>query len=93
MLFDSLTDHEKHLISQMASDSQTGRHLLRDEDGWKELGINKREYFALSEQIGRFARDFSFITHDGTTRTEREMLLYFKCCLDKEFYDMLSNKD
>ena len=43
-----LSDKEKKIISQMLTDMETGRHLLRTVDDWNELGIKRLDYFKIS---------------------------------------------
>ena len=89
-----LTETEKKIISHVATDLASGGHLLRDTDGWNavydSLGVDAERYSRVKyELIEAALNHFDWLNDDTCTAHEYTMLLYFKCCQNKDFADTL----
>ena len=84
-LFSELTDSDRKFISQIMSDFTTGDHLKRGRKGWEQMGIDydafvkwrNNDWYSVVKNVG--------LTSDKSTIKEKQMWIYAKCCVDKEF--------
>ena len=89
----SLTKRERQILSQIASDVESGRHLLRTDDGWKSIGITKKEYNELFFKLMQANVYFDWVSSDWNEEIEKQalMLLYIKSCFNSEFNELLKS--
>lgn len=88
-----LTDEQKKMISQIVSDMETGRYLLRTEEEWNELGINKFDTLNFSYVMNKALTEFNIIeVCDGEDdKALTEIAMYTALCYNYDFHEMLKN--
>ena len=88
-----LTEQQKKMICQIVSDMETGRHLLRTEEEWKELGINKFDALNFSFVMNKALKDFDIIdVCDGENdKAMTEIAIYTALCYNHDFHEMVKN--
>ena len=89
----SLTKREREILSQIASDVESGNHLLRTDDGWKAIGITKKEYNDVFFKLMQANVYFDWVSSDWNEEIEKQalMLLYIKSCFNSEFHELLKS--
>ena len=88
-----LKTEEKNLLSLIATDLETGRHLLRKNSDWKKVlrscgdNLKKTDYDNLKKELETAINKFSWYSdEDETTAREKEILIRFKASQDYDFY-------
>ena len=88
-----LTSEERKIVMLIASDLETGRHLLRQKSDWKKVlktcgdNIKKSDYDKLVEELDNAIEHFHWHSDkDESTPREKEILVHFKSCQDYDFY-------
>ena len=86
-----LSDKEKQILSQIVTDQETGRHLLRTDKEWEAIGISKDEYNEVFMELLRANVYFDWVCSDWNENVEKQarMLLFVKSCMNPEFDDLL----
>ena len=91
MRYEVLTDYERLLISEIVTDNETGRHLLRTDKEWESKPYKKEDYYSMVDSILEALALFNWIVDgDRCNRKQYEILLYAKCCSSKEFNDIVN---
>ena len=86
MEYIELTEKERIILAQIASDMQSGRHLLRDEKWWENKPYTKYEYERAWDDLMLSIRAFSWYeTNDFATRRNLEFLICFKSYSNYDF--------
>lgn len=88
-----LSTKDEQILAQIASDIESGRHLLRTEEGWKALGIGKDEYNKVFFDLIYANVYFDWVGSDWDETIERQamMLLFVKSHLNYEFNELLKS--
>ena len=88
-----LTNEEKNIISLIATDLETGRHLLRQKSEWKKAlkicgdNIKKDDYDKMTKELRAAMENFDWLSDkDNSSPREKEILIHFKSCQDYDFY-------
>lgn len=88
-----LTSEEKNIISLIATDLETGRHLLRQKSEWKKVlkicgdNIKKDDYDKMTKELRAAMENFDWLSDkDNSSPREKEILIHFKSCQDYDFY-------
>lgn len=88
-----LTDEEKKIVRLIASDLETGRHLLREKSDWKKVlktcgsNLRKENYDKLVAELDKAIEHFHWYSDkDESTPREKEILVQFKSGQDYDFY-------
>ena len=82
-----LTERQKQIVAKIASDEESGKHLLRDDWGWVHVGIKKDEYYTYKERITSNIKNFNFLDvfNNGYDKKTFELILYYMMCSDYNF--------
>lgn len=94
-----LTTEEKNIISLIATDLETGRHLIRQKSEWKKVlkscgnNLKQEDYGKLVEELDKAIEHFSWYSDkDESTPREKAILVQFKSCQDHDFYRIIDKK-
>ena len=91
MRYEILTDYERLLISEIVTDNETGRHLLRTDKEWKSKPYKVEDYNSMVKELIDAQVCFGWhINSDNCSRRQYEILLCAKCCSSKEFNDIVN---
>lgn len=88
-----LSEKDEQILAQIASDIESGRHLLRTEEGWKAIGIDKVEYNKMFYDLIYANVYFDWASSDWDETIERQamMLLFVKSHMNYEFNELLKS--
>lgn len=93
-----LTTEEKNIISLIATDLETGRHLIRQTSEWKKVlkscgnGLKKDDYDKMTTELKSAIDKFDWLSNkDETNAREKEILIHFKSSQDYDFYTGINN--
>lgn len=88
-----LSDKEKQILSQIATDQETGRHLLRTDKEWEAIGISKNEYNEVFMELLKANVYFDWVCSDWDENVEKQvmMLLFVKSHMNREFDELLKS--
>lgn len=93
-----LTEEEKNIISLIAADLETGRHLIRQKSDWKRVlkscgdNVKREDYDEIAKELIRAIGHFGWTSNgDKSNAREKEILIYFKASQDYDFYAGLKN--
>ena len=88
--YKTLTLKECDIIQMIATDIQSGRHLLREEKGWEGMPFTKEEHTKMWNEIRLSIRKFSwFESTDFSPRRNLEILVCFKSTSNFEFNNII----
>jgi len=82
-----LTNEQKHIISQIVSDEESGNHLLRTPEDWEKLNIPKDIYDLYKVRINEGLNHYSLLNIFSNKYEYEtfEILLYYMMCSDYDF--------
>ena len=88
-----LTEEEKNIISLIATDLESGRHLLRQKSEWKKVlkscgdNLKKEDYAKITKELMAAMENFDWLSdNDSSSPREKEILIHFKSSQDYDFY-------
>lgn len=88
-----LTTEEKNIISLIATDLETGRHLIRQKSEWKKVlkscgnNLKQEDYDKMVKELKTAMENFDWLSdNDKSNVREKEILLNFKASQDYDFY-------
>lgn len=86
-----LSKTDERILAQIASDIESGRHLLRTEDEWKTIGIDRAEYNKVFYDLiyANVYFDWTSSDWDETIERQARMLLFVKSHMSYEFDELL----
>lgn len=93
-----LTKEEKNIISLIATDLETGRHLIRQKSEWKKIlkacgeNLKQEDYDKMVKELRIAMENFDWLSDkDKSNAREKEILIHFKASQDYDFYAGLKN--
>ena len=88
-----LTTEEKNIISLIATDLETGRHLIRQKSEWKKAlkscgnNLKQEDYDKMVKELKVAMENFEWTSNeDKSNAREKEILICFKSRQDYDFY-------
>ena len=84
-----MTEQEKFIVSLIACDEATGKHLLRTLSEWDALHIDIDEYIKLKDELELAIRNFKWTDDDESSYREKQLLIYYKSSQDYDFDEIV----
>ena len=88
-----LSEEEKNIISLIATDLETGRHLIRQKSEWKKIlkacgkNLKQEDYDKMVKELRSAMENFDWLSDkDKSNVREKEILIHFKASQDYDFY-------
>lgn len=85
-----MTEQERFILSMIACDEATGKHLLRTPEEWKALNIDIDQYIMLKDELEMAIKNFKWELDDDSSYREKELLINYKCYQDFDFDEIVS---
>lgn len=86
-----MTEQEKFILSIIARDEVTGKHLLRTPEEWKALNIDIDQYIMLKDELEMAIKNFKWELDDDSSHREKDLLVHYKCYQDYDFDDVVND--
>jgi len=86
-----MTEQEKFILSIIARDEATGKHLLRTPEEWKALNIDIDQYIMLKDELEMAIKNFKWEAEDESSHREKDLLVHYKCYQDYDFDDVVNS--
>ena len=84
-----MTEQEKFIISLIACDEETGKHLMRTLKEWGALHINIDDYILLKDELELAIQNFKWTSDDESSYREKELLVHYKSAQDYDFDEIV----
>ena len=85
-----MTEQERFILSMIACDEATGKHLLRTPEEWKALNIDIDKYIMLKDELEMAIKNFKWDAEDESSHREKDLLVHYKCYQDYDFDDVVN---